>query len=112
MQSENWVCFDCRTVVRRRKQHGAVVVPSRCSGCGRPLACIGTKIAVPAKSAEQEWQRLRARIAGVAQEFRERENVRSVQEKHAIEKRIAELERLPKNKDRDRLIKSLRQQLQ
>lgn len=106
MPNENWVCFDCRVVVRRKKQHGSVVAAS-CPGCGRPCRCMGMMLTVPPKSDEKAWNQLRTGVAKSAQDFSEGERVRKARERHALEQRIAELERLPRNKDRNRLIKSL-----
>lgn len=110
MVNDNWVCFECR-VVTRRGRYPRGVGEKPCPSCGQPLRCIGTKLAVPKQSDERGWRQLLARMTDFAEAIRERETARGVREQHAIEQRIAALERQPKNKDRGRLIKSLRQQL-
>lgn len=111
MPNENWVCFACRAVVRRGKKPGVVAAPA-CPHCRQPCCCIGMKTAVPTQSNAQGWRQLQAQLAGAADAVRERGNVLTARAKHDLEKRIAALEQLPPNKDRCRLIKSLRESLQ
>lgn len=109
--NQNWVCFDCRYNARRtRGMRGSA--HGTCPRCGLPLRCIGTKVELPEQTDERGWRQLLAQINKVAAAVQEQDELRRARKRHAIEKRIAGLERLQKNKDRDRLIRSLRVELQ
>jgi ribonuclease HI len=56
MGKRNWVCFDCRSAVRR--EDGSVTaVP--CATCSKPLVNLGYKIPIPPKNKANEWETLR-----------------------------------------------------
>ena len=107
MGNATWVCFDCREAVRR-PTHYSEAVP--CPQCGHACRCLGTKIRIPSKGDEREWQHLRVairetRLADV--ERGERMRVR----RHRLERQIAELETRPANEGRARTLQQLREKL-
>lgn len=105
----NWVCFECRIVIRQAKT--AKRIP-KCLGCGSGSFCLGYKVEVPKKEDVRGWSQLR-------DDCRTREIVRI--EKEAADKRryatatklrIEQLEALPANKERAKLIAQLKRNLE
>jgi hypothetical protein len=56
MSKRNWVCFDCRSVVRREAYTVDSVV---CATCSEPRVNLGYKITIPAKTRAKDWESLR-----------------------------------------------------
>jgi len=100
-----WVCFDCRRAVRR-PTHGASEVP--CSGCRERMRCLGYKIRIPSKSDAGAWQRLRESLADDRIAGRKRKRNERVRRIHDLEQAAARLELRPANRERARLIRTLR----
>lgn len=122
MTNGNWVCFDCRTSQRRSYWRSGTyfrpwIVGSigdgtiLCPECKRPCRFLGHKIAVPAKRDDNGWIQLREYINEWQGMYRDRKAEADVRRKHEIERRILELQGRPENKERDRLIKELREEL-
>jgi hypothetical protein len=56
MSKRNWVCFDCRSVVRREAYTVDSVV---CAACSGPRVNLGYKIRIPAQTRAKDWELLR-----------------------------------------------------
>jgi len=104
----NWVCFDCRFVIRQSKSSSCI---PKCAECAADCYCLGYKVEIPKKTNIRGWKALRlisrklhlARSDGLA--------VEHVKEAHAAERRIAQLRSLGPNKDRETLIKELEEKI-
>ena len=108
MGTAAWVCFDCRSAVRRNTAfHGEVPCPI----CGKECAYLGYKIPVPPKQKVREWSALREQLSReqIARELYEHET--AVRRRHDLEQEIARLEALPANPGRARAAQLLRRQL-
>jgi len=108
VSNHNWVCFECRTTVRKPKSDANAPTLPACSRCGASLVNIGYKIDVPRKSDVKAWKALRewcrhARLGGIEDEIRS-----LVQKVHRLEKVILEEEEKPFNADRKRAIEQRR----
>lgn len=123
MNNGNWGCFDCRLTQRRSYcrfaihcRHWSVGSIGNgfvlCPGCERPCRFLGHRIAVPPKSDNNGWKQLRQYIDECRDSHRDRKAQLDTQRKHELEKRIAELQRKPENKERDGLINRLRGELE
>ena len=108
MSNGAWVCFDCRTAVRRSNQFKGEVP---CTDCGKTREYIGYKIPVPPKSKEKEWKLLFERHFSEKREILLEQERTRVAKKHALEHEILRLEQLPENPGRKRAIDLLRKQL-
>lgn len=109
MSKRNWVCFDCRTVVRA-EPYSRSVVP--CSTCSRPRVNLGYKIPIPPKARRKDWEQLREGYFGTLRQANRELAKRRVQEKHRLEKRIATLSNRPKNNGRARALTLLRKRME
>lgn len=108
MSSANWVCFDCRTCVRRAA-YPRDAVP--CARCRKPCVCLGHKIPIPQKHRVGAWGALfdalaRQRIARAVASYEA-----SVRTRHALEREMAAIEARPRNKGRARAIELLAKRL-
>ena len=105
----NWVCFECRLVIRQAKT--AKGVP-KCLGCGSDSFCLGYKVDVPRKYDVRGWRKLRdeCRIREIARI--EKENADRRRFAKSAKLRIEQLEALPANKDRAKLIAQLKRSLE
>jgi uncharacterized Zn finger protein (UPF0148 family) len=109
MGTAAWVCFDCRSAVRRNTAHdGAVPCPT----CGKPCAYLGYKIPVPPKDKEREWATLREQLARERMESLLASHARTVRERHDLEQEIARLEAMPENEGRRKAIRVLQGKLE
>jgi hypothetical protein len=116
-----WVCFACRTSVRRLTwRHVTYARPwligqaserLRCPRCRKPCQFLGPTIEIPAKSDAKAWRKLRDEVWQVHAEIQEIPFKHSVRRRHNLEKRIRDLKAKPKSKGRDELIKQLREEL-
>lgn len=122
MTNGNWVCFECRTCVRRPtwplitflrpwpigdKGNESV----KCTKCNQSCRFLGPKIAVPPKSDVDGWNRLRQFVIEHRTALVEKQREQNTHSKHAVERQIRDLESRPKNNERDGLIKQLRDEL-
>lgn len=104
----NWVCFECRTSRRQPKISGQIPA---CPDCGRECFCLGYKVEVPRRDAVREWRQLREECRKrlyARQDLQQQSNVRR---QHDLEKEIARMEALGENKDRERQIRKLKEEL-
>src|SRR3954470_5392579 len=108
MSNASYICFDCRTAVRRATPEKAVV---KCPSCGQRCQYLGRKIPVPAKSKLAAWRDLRASMATVRANWALRQERQGVRRRHEVEKRIMEVESRPAHPSRDKLLADLRREL-
>ena len=83
-----------------------------CSDCESPCRFLGQRIAVLQKRDDNGWKELRQHIDEQRDFHRVRNAQLDTRRKHELEKRIAELQRKPENKERDELINCLRDELE
>ena len=108
MSKRNWVCFDCRSVVRREAYTVDSVV---CAACSGPRVNLGYKIPILAKTRAKDWELLREqyfasqRAAARVQREAEQERRRDLQ------KEIERLESRPANPGRLKAAQLLRKKL-
>lgn len=105
MSNAVYVCWDCRVAIKADRDDVL------CPHCGGGCACIGRKIAVPAKSKVAEWREMRERFYAERRElalWRQREHVNEV---HALEQELARMKAMPDNPGRAVQIKLLEKQL-
>lgn len=108
MGTAAWVCFDCRSAVRRHTQYEGDVP---CPNCGRLCAYLGYKIPVPPKRKRRQWtalhaQLLREKIGREMVEYLTRDHART-----ALEREIDRLEAKGPNPGRASMIRRLRRRL-
>jgi hypothetical protein len=108
MSKRNWVCFDCRSVVRREDYENETLV---CATCSQPRVNLGYKTRIPARSRVKEWESLRERhyasqrATGLARLATARKYRRE------LEAEIENLESRPANPGRSRAVQLLRKRL-
>lgn len=107
--NDNWVCFTCRVVMRLPKTDKRV---PKCLGCGLDTFWLGSKVEAPKKDDIRGWRKLKddcqaRHIARIEKEAADRR--RNIQ---ATKLRIEQLESLPVNKDRTKLISQIRKGLE
>ncbi|MGB5015436.1 MAG: hypothetical protein WBO68_15555 [Pyrinomonadaceae bacterium] len=102
--NDNWVCFECRMVIRYPKI--AKQVP-KCLACGSGTFWLGSKVEVPKKDDVRGWRHLRddCRTREIVRIEKEAADRRSYAK--AAKLRIEQLEALPANKERSKLIAQL-----
>src|SRR5262245_5090471 len=105
MRKRNWVCFDCRTVVRREPYSGQSVA---CATCHKPRVNLGYKIPIPAKTRVKEWATLQEEYFASARAAERKRNASAVRRRHDLEQEIARLESRPTNTGRTKAIQTLR----
>jgi hypothetical protein len=108
MGTAAWVCFECRSAVRRNTQYAGDVP---CPNCGRLCTCLGYRIPVPPKRKRRAWSQLheqlaRERIAQalVVHHARDHERV-------ALRREIERLEAKGPNPGRATMIRRLQRRL-
>lgn len=104
----NWVCFDCRFVIRKPKMSRRV---PKCAECGSECYCLGYKVKIPKKPDARGWRALRLECRRRYLEWSAQQAVRRVREAHAAERRIAHLRSLGPNKDREKIIAELQKSI-
>ena len=108
MGTAAWVCFDCKTAVRRNTAFDGDVP---CPNCGRLCSYLGYKIPVPPRSKSRDWAALRDQLV---RERMQRDlvwDIRMVRARHALEQEIARLEAMPVNEGRTKAIRLLQRRL-
>jgi len=100
----NWVCFDCRRVVRQAKT--ARRIP-KCAECGSDCFCLGYKVDIPRNSDTNGWKALRLECRKRNLALSDSHGVKRVKDAHAAERRIVELRSRGANKDREKLVSEL-----
>src|SRR5688572_30766036 len=108
MGTAAWVCFDCRTAVRRPT---TFVGDVPCPACGKPSSYLGYKIPVPPKQKQREWSTLRDQLARERMERELAADASAVRSQHDLEQEIARLEAMPANEGRTKAIRLLRRRL-
>ena len=108
MSKRNWVCFDCRSVVRREDYNAGSVV---CATCSAPRVNLGYKIPIPAKTSAKDWESLREEyFASQRAAARVRRDAQR-ERRHDLQKEIERLESRPANPGRLKAAKLLRKKL-
>jgi hypothetical protein len=108
MNNRNWVCFDCRSVVRREAYTKDIVV---CSACRRPRVNLGYRIPIPAKTKAKDWELLRERFLASERAAERAERVRRQKRKRELEAEIERLESRPASEGRSQAVRRLRRQI-
>jgi len=122
MVNGNWACFDCRLTVRRPTWRQIAFYRPwligekwddrvKCPECKNACRFLGPKITVPPKRDKTAWDKLRLAVIDSKLYWNEQSRKQKTKRKHEIEKQIQEIQRRPINDARDRLIKTLRQEL-
>jgi len=109
MGSSAWVCFECRTAVRR-PNYGVRDVP--CPHCGQICKYLGYKIPVPPNREIKVWEALRRQLNDDAQKHADSEYEKTVRNRHNIEQEIKRLESRPENTGRTKAIRHLKRMLE
>ena len=108
MSNRKYICFKCRTSVRREANAEREV---KCPSCGDSTVNIGYKIPIPPKSKIKEWQNLEEQLKSESLSATAAEKALKTRRMHGIEKELEKLEALPENEGRKALIKKLKQEL-
>jgi len=104
----NYVCFECRTAIRHPKT--ATHAP-KCRDCGNECFCLGYKVEIPKHADIRSWRELLAECERRASYFEETIEFRGVRRQHFLEQEILRLRQMPDNRDRNRQIKKLEEEL-
>jgi hypothetical protein len=108
MSKRNWVCFDCRSVVRREPYDVDVVV---CATCSQARVNLGYKIRIPAKTRVKDWESLREQYSASERAAARAERAARHKQERALATEIERLESLPANPGRSRAVELLRKKL-
>ena len=120
MCNGTWVCFDCRTAVRRPTwRHVTNRRPSliglagrvRCPSCHGECKFLGPSIEIPPKRKVQSWRNLQKWVEKHRAEAVDSEYRKLIRRRHKLEQQISELRARPANDGREELITKLKQQL-
>lgn len=117
-----WVCFKCRTAVRRATWRLVTYVRPelvgdtmtgrvRCPHCRRACQFLGPSIAIPPKREVSSWRRLQADVAQFREDVGGDRKKSATRKKHDLEQRIRDLKSRPASSGRTRLIKELEKEL-
>jgi hypothetical protein len=109
--NSTWVCFDCRTALRRSRFAQLADRSLACPGCGRRCVNLGKKIAIPPKSNTREWKALQNMFREWRAESSERIYEAKVRLRHKLERQIAAVKAMPFNEGRQNTIRDLKAQL-
>ena len=108
MSKRNWVCFDCRSAVRREAPTVNVVV---CATCSRPRVNLGYKIPIPPKTRIKDWEALREQYLISQREATRARRAAQLTRTRELSAEIDKLESLPRSAGRSRAVQLLRKQL-
>jgi len=108
MSNYAWVCFSCRTAVRR----SPVAKDVRCPECASQCECIGYKTLVPARTKIRDWRMLSEAFYRSRRNYVFGQQKRRVRRIHDLEQEIARLEAMPLNDGRTLAAKRLRKELE
>ena len=106
--NHNWVCFECRTATRKPKRIEQI---PKCLSCHKDCFCLGYKVEIPKSDDVKAWVQLQKKCEEKENELRAKQNLDQVRRRHELEKEIARMEALAENKDRNRQIKMLKEEL-
>ena len=95
MSNTNYVCFSCRTAVRRPKRYFRPQDSSspRCSQCSKPCVELSDRIPLPSKHKTKEWQKLQQDLWRQQLQILEIQQRSRVRYKHELEHEADRLER-------------------
>lgn len=108
MGNAAWICFDCRSAVRRSTTFTGEV---SCPICGKSCAYLGYKIPVPPKAKTREWAALHQQLSHALMKMEQDAEASAVRYKHSLEQEIVRLEAMPSNKGRAQAARQLRKRL-
>lgn len=100
------MCFDCRRTVRRSAVGGKAV---RCPECAEECTSIGTKIRVPVRRDKKAWAKLQKNLSLIRRGVVVNPLRRLIEERQVQKKRKLELEHRLKTRDRDWLLRYLKE---
>ena len=117
-----WVCFKCRTAVRRDTwRHVTYLRPEligdtmtgrvRCPHCRSACQFLGPSIAIPPKRELTSWRRLQAEVTQFRQDVAADRQKSATRKKHDLEQRIRDLKSRPASSGRARLVKEFEKEL-
>jgi hypothetical protein len=109
MGTAAWVCFHCRSAVRRHTHYGGDVP---CPNCSRPCTWIGHKIPVPPKRKQRDWSALHAWLARQQADRDMQVHVARIRECTALRQEIDRLEARAPNAQRSQRVRRLRRRLE
>jgi hypothetical protein len=104
----NWVCFECKAVVRRSERTGTI---ARCPSCGADCVNLVRRARIPPKRDARAWKRLRASFAGRRRKVADDDHRARLKQRRDLERRIRDLEARPASAARTKVIKELRRRL-
>ena len=95
MSNTNYVCFSCRTAVRRPKRYFRPQDSSspRCSQCSKPCVELSDRIPLPSKHKTKAWQKLQQDLWRQQLQILEIQQRSRVRYKHELEHEADRLER-------------------
>ncbi len=108
MSNVTWVCFECRTTVRRPSYGKEAVL---CSSCGKTCRDVGYKLRLPPKRQTKQWRELLVAIQQEARANTEEKLLTRLRWIRALQSEIACLEAKSPNEGRAKQIRLLRQKL-
>ena len=110
--NNNWVCFDCKKIVRIPKSLNENWQEVICSECGKNCVNLGSKQRLPKKSNEKAWKKLQ-KFNAVVKIFKDVDmRISSIDHQRCLRGKIENLEeRSPESKDRRKLIDELKKLL-
>lgn len=114
MNRTHYVCFTCKTAIKRNKSDWVTEPKSvYCPHCGKRCKELSYKIPIPPKRKNKAWQQLHLHILTTEREQYGYDMAYLTHRKHDLEHRIAELEAKLTSKQsfHPQHIKQLRQQL-
>lgn len=109
MGTAAWICFDCRSAVRRHT-HYAGDVP--CPNCGRLCVYLGRKIPVPPKRKQRDWSALHAWLVQRQADQDMQVHLDRIRESTALRNEIDRLEARAPNAHRSQRVRRLRRRLE
>lgn len=109
MGTAAWVCFHCRSAVRRHTHYGGDVP---CPNCSRPCTWIGHKIPVPPKRKRRDWSALHAWLARDQAERDMAAHLHRIRECTGLRQEIDRLQARNPHPDRALMIRRLRRRLE
>lgn len=104
----NWVCFECRFVIRQAKTYKRI---PKCHFCNQDCICVGYKLKIPKKSNKKEWEQLKKINREI--ELQHIQSQRSYKKDRIthLSNEIKKLSSKEENKDRTKLIDSMKKEL-
>lgn len=104
----NWVCFECRFATRQAKTHKE---KPKCHSCGKDCVCLGYKIRIPKKRDSKGWKKLQALVKQINSNRLETKMASLRFRISQLKNEIQRLSSKEENKDRNKLIHLLKEEL-